>query len=111
MVLASLFTHEQFFDSISEDDWREILDQITTSVSEYNPEYTSTDYAVKYIRAKTNLKITDVVETVGNVEITINGNNDMNTQCMLFTEQGGQISFEYLGLPQVNGIHVVSVVK
>ncbi len=111
MALASLFTHEIYLQDISEPDFREILRQITESISEYNPEYTSTDYAVKYIRAKTKIKITNVVETLNNMEITYSGTNDMDTKCMLFSEDNGQITSRYVDLPQVNGIHVVTVIK
>ncbi|MBN2613905.1 MAG: DUF4082 domain-containing protein, partial [Bacteroidales bacterium] len=111
MVLASLFTHEQYFEAINETNWREIFSRITSSVSEFNPAYTSTDYAIQYIRAKNNIAITNVVETLENVEITISGSNDMETKCMLFSESDGQISHRYVQLPQANGIHMVTIVK
>jgi hypothetical protein len=111
MALPSLFTHEIYYETISETNFREILRQITVSVSAYNPEYTSTDYAVQYIRAKSNIRITNVNETRSNVEITFNGSNDMDTKCMLFTEQNGQITNRYVVLPQVNGSYIVTVIK
>ena len=111
MVMASLFTHEQYFDGINESDWRTIFQQLTAAITDYNPEYTSTDYTVKYIRAKTKIRITSVVETNANVEISYSGSNDMDTKCMLYTEEGGQITSRFVGLPQVNGSHIISVTK
>jgi hypothetical protein len=111
MVLSSLFTHEYYFSDISTANWREILYQITSSISGYNPEFTSTDYAVQYIRARNNIRITNVRETFSNIEISYSGNNDFDTKCYLFTEQNGQITYRFVGLPQINGSNIVSVLK
>jgi hypothetical protein len=53
MALASLFTHEYFLASISISNWREIISQITSNITEYNPEYRSTDYANPISKSKT----------------------------------------------------------
>ncbi len=111
MVLSSLFTHENYFDSMSISNLRTILQNITSSISVYNPEYTSTDYAVQYIRAKNNIRITNVVETISNIEITYNGINDMTTKCYLFTGQDNQITYTFVSLPQTNGVNTVTVLK
>ena len=111
MVLACLFTHEQFFVPINSTTWRTILQQITSSISMYNPEYKSMDYAVQYIRAKNNIRITNVTESSSNVEISYAGNNDMDTKCYLFTEQDGQVTYRFVVLPQVNGNNQVTVSK
>jgi len=111
MVLANLFTHEYYFNPISTANWREILRQITTSISEYDPEYRSMDYAVQYIRAKTNIRITDVTDNSGNIEISYTGSNDMDTKCYLFTEQNGQINYRFVELPQTDGNNQVTVSK
>ena len=103
MVLSALFTHEYYFEQITIASWREILRQVTTSISEYSPEYRSMDYAVQYIRAKSNMRITNVTEDLNNIEISYTGNNDMNTKCYLFTEQNGQITYRFVVLPSVNG--------
>jgi len=111
MVLSSLFTHETYFDSMSISNLRTILQNITSSISAYNPEYKSTDYAVQYIRAKNNIRITNVVETISNIEITYNGINDMTTKCYLFTGQDNQITYTFVSLPQTNGVNTVTVLK
>lgn len=108
MVLATLFTHEQFFVPISTANWREILDQITSAISGYSPEYRSMDYAVQYIRAKANMRITNVTVDFNNIEISYTGKNDMNTKCYLFTEQNGQITYRFVVLPGVNGSNMIT---
>ena len=111
MALASLFTHEHFLTDINTASWREIIRQITAEMAQYNPEYTSTDYAVQYIRAKANIRINSVLETQLNIEIYYSGNNDMDTKCYLFTEQNGQITYRFIGLPQTNGSNSISIIK
>ena len=111
MVLASLFTHEYYFDDITVDNFTQIIDTITSNITDYNPEYRSMDYALQYIRAKTNMKITGTLETDNTVEISYSGNNDMDTRCYMFTEQNGEISFRFIELPQVNGTNQVIVSK
>jgi hypothetical protein len=111
MVLPTLFTHEYYFGGISITNFREIISTITSSIAAYNPEYTSMDYALQYIRAKDNIKITNVVETPLNVEIHYSGTNDMETKCYLFTGQGDQITYRFIDLPQINGSSTVSVLK
>ena len=111
MALSNLFTHEHFFATITTANWREIIRQITSEISEYNPEYRSMDYAVSYIRAKGNIRITDVRESLNDVEISYAGNNDMDTKCYLFTEQNGQINYRFVVLPRVNGSNKVTTLK
>ena len=112
MVLASLFTHEaSYIENITPDNWREILRIVTSGVADFNPEYTTIDYALRYIRAKKNMYITHVIEKSGTIEIHYSGNNDMDTKCYLFTEYGGQIYSSFVDLSQVNGHNIVSVPK
>jgi hypothetical protein len=111
MVLASLFTHEYFLEEITINNWREIIRQITSNISGYNPEYCSMDYAIQYIRAKNNIKITDVVENSSNIEIHYSGSNDLNTKCYLFSENNGQITYKLVSLPEINGSSMVNVLK
>jgi hypothetical protein len=111
MVLSTLFTHESRFGDIDASTFREVLSVITSAISEYQPEYKSMDYALQYIRAKSNIRIVDVLETSSNVEIILDGNNDIETRCYLFTEQNGQISSTFVGIPKVNGSVTVSITK
>ncbi len=111
MVLATLFTHEYYFDSISIDHWNQIISTVTSGISEYNPEYKSMDDAVQYIRARNNIRITGTLETSSTIEISYSGNNDLDTKCYLFTEQNGTISYQFVKLPQINGSNKVIISK
>ena len=111
MVLASLFTHEYFLEEITQSEWREIIRRITSGISEYSPLYCSTDYALQYIRAKSNIRITNVIENTSNVEIRYSGTNDMATKCYMFYDQNGQISFRLIDLPTVSGSNTVTAPK
>jgi hypothetical protein len=111
MVLSTLFTHEYYFETMSISNFREIIRIITSNLSMYNPEYKTIDYAVQYIRAKNNIKITGTVETSSSVEISYSGSNDLDTKCYLFTEQNGVISYSFVQLPQINGSNKVIVSK
>ena len=111
MVLTTLFTHEYHLVDISSDNWRTILSQVTLAINGYNPEYTSMDYAVKYIRAKSNIRIANVMENSSSLEISYTGSNDMDTKCYLFTEKSGQINYRFIPLPQINGNGQVNVIK
>ncbi len=67
------------------------------------------DYAVSYIRAKTNIKITNVTASSNDIEISYAGYNDMATKCYLFTGQNDQIDFRFVILPQISGSNSVTV--
>ncbi len=111
MVLPVLFTHEYFFDEISVSDWTTIMAGVTNGISPYDPIFTTTDFAVQYMRAKKNTTITNVVDNPTSVEIYYSANNDMNIQCKIFTEANGQITPELIELPQLNGSGIVTDIK
>jgi hypothetical protein len=111
MVLPALFTHERYLENISSSNWREIIRQITSAMDEFNPQYTSMDYAIQYIRAKNNIKITNVKDNPSNIQISYSGNNDLDTRCYLFTDNNGQINYRFVVLPQINGNNQVTIPK
>jgi hypothetical protein len=102
MVLPTLFTHEYQLDVIQPAGWRLTLDRITSAISSYNPEYKSMDDAVKYVRAKENINLTNVRVDNGLVSISCSGENDMETKCYLFNESNSVISYRLITLPRVN---------
>jgi hypothetical protein len=111
MFLPTLFTHEyNLLVNIPATTWREMISGVTGAITSYNPEYRSMDYAVKYVRAKDNLRITNFTDNDNMVYVTVTGVNDMETRCYIFTESGGQISSEMVTLPRVtNSAAQVSV--
>jgi hypothetical protein len=102
MVLPTLFTHDYYL-TMSSDSWRTILGSVTSAISTYSPEYKSMDYAVKYVRAKSNIRVTNISETGTLVNITYSGANDLDTKCYLFTESGNQISHRLILLDKIIG--------
>jgi hypothetical protein len=111
MVLPTLFTHDNYLE-MSEESWTAIISGVTSAVSSYSPEYRSMDYAVQYIRAKSNISITNVTETENLVNITYAGTNDMDTRCYLFTGSGNQITHRLITLPQIStGPVTIGVLK
>jgi hypothetical protein len=107
MVLPTLFTHEYSFGlylTLTPENWNSIFHDITTAINAEYPDiqYLSMDDAMQYVRAKHNLKITNVADDLNNVYVSYSGNNDMNTRCYLFTETGGVISYRFLNLTQIS---------
>lgn len=117
MVLATIFTHEWYFPGvnggpvITNSVWREILTKLTSGIAGYNPEYRSMDYAVKYVRAKSQINITNLEDDDATINISYSGINDMDTKCYLFSEENGEITFKFIALPQANGDQTVTVLK
>jgi hypothetical protein len=112
MVLATLFSHEFYLNWMGEQDWRDILQTITTSVEGYSPLYNvSLDDAITYIRARNNIRITNVNETQQGIQISYKGINDLNTKCYKFTEGQNGITYEFIDLPQINGNGIVNSSK
>lgn len=101
MALPTLFTHQDQLEPTPAL-WRTILSSVTSNIASFNPVYTSMDYAVKYIRAKNNILLTNVSDEGSLVNITFSGVNDMDTQCYLFTESANVISQRLIALPQIS---------
>jgi hypothetical protein len=108
MVLPTLFTHEYQLDVIQPAGWRLTLDRITSAINSYNPEYKSMDDAVKYVRAKVNINLTNVTVDNNNeiISISCSGVNDMETKCYLFTESNNVMSYRLITLPQVTSFSI-----
>jgi hypothetical protein len=104
MVLPTLFTHYYYFNDIPEQDWRETLSIVKSVIdNEYSPLYLSMDDAIAYIRARNNIRITNVYEDLSNVFIEYSGSNDLPTKCFLFSETNGQILQRLISLEQLSG--------
>jgi len=111
MVFTTLFTHEQYIDYISVDRLNNMLQEITSAISGYNPIYTTMDYAVQYVRAKTNVTLTQCISSPGQVRITYTANNDLDTQCYLFNEVNGTVTYTMITIPQYSGSNQIIISK
>jgi hypothetical protein len=110
MILPMIFTHEYLlayndYDHLTlrtEEGWRDVLSRMTTAVSGYNPVYLSIDDASRYLRAKSNIKITNVFDNTSTIDISYSGSNDLATKCYLFTESDNVISFRLINIPKIS---------
>jgi hypothetical protein len=109
MALASLFTHEYFFETIPLTTWNTIMANVTNGISSYNPIFTTTDYACQYIRAKRNTTLTEVSVNLNTIDVSYTANNDMGIKFHLFTESGGVITSSLVDLPQLNGNSTITI--
>lgn len=105
MTLPVLFTHEDQITTTASE-WRQIISEITSAVSSYNPMYLSMDNAVAYIKAKEDIEIVSVYTNTGLVSISVSGDNEMETKCYLFSETGDQISHRLITLPRVTSAEI-----
>lgn len=108
-VLVSLFTHEQLFDNLSKAQMDTVFRGVTEAMAQYNPIYTTTDYAAKYIRAKSNISISGISVNGSELNLLFNGTNDMPTKCYVFRELNGQTVSEFIDIPQIAGAGNVKV--
>ncbi len=105
MFLPVLFTHEDQI-RLYPEIWRQILAGVTAGVASYGPEYKTTDDAVRYLRAKENVEIVNVIDHPNFINISCSGVNDMETKCYLFYETAGHISFRIVSLPMVTSTSI-----
>jgi hypothetical protein len=104
MVQAKLFTHESdYIQYIKPANFDPIIKGVTDGIGGYNPTYVRIDDQFKYIRAKHNLKLTNVTNSGNNVTIYYTGTNDMATKCYKFTANGDNIISVLVDIPQSSG--------
>jgi uncharacterized repeat protein (TIGR01451 family) len=105
MVLATLFTHGQHIYDITPDNWRAILDGITTNLEPYDPIYVTLDHACQYVRAMHTSDITDSTYDPATRQLTttLGGETDMPTMFYLFTERDGEIQHVLVDAPTFSG--------
>ena len=110
MVLATLFTHEEFITPIPAGTWQEILQGILSSLARYNPIFVTVDYACQYARATQGSSIASSIYDYASatLETTITGAADLPTYFYLFTEASGAIQNVLVNVPAFSGSVVVS---
>lgn len=110
MVLATLFTHEYYIESITQQNWRAILQGIITNLASYNPIFTTMDYACQYLRAMYTTDVTDSTHDTDLylVRFTVVGQSDIATQFFLFTGEGDSISSVMIPVPSFSGSTAVT---
>lgn len=102
MALATLFTHDQYISGITMENWRSILQGITTNIAPYQPINVTMDFACQYAISKHNSKITSSSYDAANRQIAVNytGTTKVDTKFYLFTEDQGTIQETWVDVPQ-----------
>ena len=111
MALAVLFTHEtDYIYKIRPDVWAKEMEQITAGIGGYDPIYVTLDEGVRYVRATRTSRLKSCRCDVATGEITaiFDGYADVPTHFYLFTEAGGEIAPELVGVPAFQGEVVIT---
>jgi hypothetical protein len=105
MALATLFTHGYYPASITSDNWRTILHDITTNIAGYHPLYVTMDYAAQYVRAMATSGISgSIYDTAAHrLSTTLSGAADMPTRFFLYTEDATGIRDVMVDVPAFTG--------
>ncbi len=96
LLPAVLFTHESdHIQHIRPEDWEKILKGVMDQLEPYHPIPVTLDYLCQYMRA---LKTSTLVATAldesedGSGTVTFEGESDLTTSCILFEENGEEIT-------------------
>lgn len=74
-------------------------------MAKYKPIFVTMDEACRYVQAKHNLEITEVVYENGVLTLAVNGKTDVPIRCFLFTENlDREILSEFIDIPIINGV-------
>ena len=94
MVMATLFSHEDYVSPISAANWQAILQGITNNLAAYNPSYVTLDYASQYVRAtRTSRLVSSAVDAAsGQVTAVFAGKTDLDTQAYIFVGADSSIT-------------------
>lgn len=105
MVLATLFTHEQYIQGISRPNWNAILEGVLDGVSSYDPIYVTMDEAAQYVRAivTSDIAYGEFDPFSNELTTTLVGETDVPTQFYLFTEYGPTILEQRINVPVLSG--------
>lgn len=101
MELATIFTHEEFIQNITPENWTAILAGVTAGISSYAPEYVTLDDAARYVRAVLHSRITSSIydSSTSTLTTALTGSTDTATRFYLFTESGGVIQSQLVSVP------------
>lgn len=111
-VLATLFTHDYFLQSITPANWVAILEGVLAGLDEYPLEFVTMDEAALYVRATHSSNITQVDwEPIAEVlQVRVDGETDVPTRVEVFSDDGaGGISSEFVDVPAFSGTTWVNI--
>lgn len=105
MTLATLFTHEQNIQSVTQASWQAEMSSITSQLAPYAPIYVTMDEACRYLRAKHRSTISSVSYDAAAQRLTtvISGSADVTTQFFVFSDPGTGIVQSTYAIPAFSG--------
>jgi hypothetical protein len=103
--LASLFTHESdYIQNVKPENWQAIMEGIAAQLTAYAPRYATADDGYRYVRARSGIRLADVVVTAEQVALDIEGRSDVATTARLFVDaDDGAIDEREVEVPAVEG--------
>lgn len=110
-IPAVLFTHEScWIQQITPENWEAEMAGITEGIADLNPVFETMDNICKYVRANHDIAIESAIfKDDGKLEITVCGNNDMETKFVVYGDEGGKITENWYDLPIVDKEITVNV--
>jgi len=110
-VPAVLFTHEsKWIQRITPERWEAELHAISSGINDLAPIYDTLDNICRYVRASFNISISSSTVDKGNrLTLSLDGENDIPTKCIVFTEKSDKIHGEWHDIPTVSGKLVVKI--
>ena len=100
-VPAVLFTHEScWIQRITVENWEAEMEGIYKGIEDLNPIFETMDNICAYVRASHDITIQSAcANRDGGLEISVFGNNDMETKCVVFADADGEITEKWCDIP------------
>ena len=110
-IPAVLFTHEScWIQRITVENWEAEMEGIYKGIEDLNPVFETMDNICEYLRASHDITIQSAcVNADGGLEVSVFGNNNMETKCIVFTETNGKIDEKWCNIPVVKNDVTISV--
>ena len=86
------------------------MEGIYKGIEDLNPVFETMDNICEYLRASHDITIQSAcVNADGGLEVSVFGNNNMETKCIVFTETNGKIDEKWCNIPVVKNDVTISV--
>lgn len=104
-VPAVLFTHEScWIQRITVENWQAEMEGIYKGIEALNPIFETMDNICAYVRASHDITIQSACANGDEgLEISVFGNNDTETKCIVFADADDEITEKWCNIPVVNG--------
>jgi len=105
LVLATVFSHENYTGVVPDAAWRAILQGVTNNLAAYHPIYVTLDYANQYVRATRTSRLAAAAfdAASGQVTATFTGATDLDTSVFVFVGEDNAITNIFGPVPTFSG--------